>query len=94
MEFAQGPLIIVPYDIVLSHQERWMRPNDQRQSAADPTHVPSSKNQLTTKYVCVKEGCVYGRYPYFRRELLLIPDDVNLQQSHKALIERELKINL
>ena len=50
---------IVPYNIVLSHEERWMYPAPN----APGIKLPSPK--YTRKFYCVKRSCITKRFPYF-----------------------------
>lgn len=77
---------ILPFDIVLAHEERWMYPD-----AKDKTKwVPSSAT--TTKYYCIRKSCIMERFPYFNASFLEIPPMIkeNLQMSHFNILEEEL----
>ena len=77
---------ILPFDIVLGHEERWMYP-DQK----DKTKwVPSATT--TTKYYCIRKNCIMQRFPYFNVSFLEVPPTTkeNLQISHFKLLEEEL----
>ena len=58
IEFPR-PKKVIPYDIVLSHEERWMYPNPKKPSVK----LPSAK--FTETFYCVKSTCVTSRFPYF-----------------------------
>lgn len=76
---------IIPFDIVLAHEERWMYP-DQR----DKTKwLPSAKT--TTKYYCVRKSCIMERFPYFNASFLVIPPEkkASLLRSHLNLLDKE-----
>ena len=76
---------LVPFDIVLAHEERWMYP-DQR----DKTKwLPSAKT--TTKYYCVRKSCIMERFPYFNASFLVIPPEkkASLLRSHLNLLDKE-----
>jgi hypothetical protein len=64
----------VPYDMVLSHEEKWMHPNRK---------LPSAKN--TVKFYCVKCSCIKECFPYYNYLLIQIPIDVKgrLRESHQ-----------
>ena len=85
MEFPRRQKI-VPYDIVLSHEEKWMYP--------DPTK-PNRKLQsakYAVKFYCVKRSCIKERFPYYDSSLMQIPIDVQgrLRESHQNLLAEEL----
>ena len=93
-EFPQGPFAIVPFDIVLKHEERWRYLNRNRQRPSDPTYLPSSAKKLTTKYYCVRRNCVYMRFPYFCAGILLVDPECVLNESHKKVVKEQLSITL
>ena len=77
---------ILPFDIVLAHEERWIYP-DQK----DKTKwVPSATT--TTKYYCIRKNCIMQRFPYLNVSFLEVPSTTkeNLQISHFKLLEEEL----
>lgn len=77
---------IIPFDIVLAHEERWMYPDPK-----DKTKwVPSATT--TTKYYCIRRSCVMERFPYFNASFLKIPPltKESLQISHFNILEEEL----
>lgn len=77
---------IIPFDVILSHEEKWYYP-DRNQLGRK---LPSTK--YTTKYYCVKGSCIKTRFPYYDSSLLQIPPEVKsrLQQSHFDLLQREI----
>ena len=80
---------ITPFDIVLSHEEKWLYP-----APDDPCcKLPSAR--LTTKFYCVKKSCIETRFPYFDPSLLQIYTEAHsrLQKSHFDLLEDELQYN-
>ncbi|KAJ8047258.1 Serine/threonine-protein kinase TAO1 [Holothuria leucospilota] len=85
-EFPQGLLAIMPFDIALKHKERWLYPNRGRKEN-EPAYLPSPGNKLTTRYYCINTVCIYQRFPYFRQELLEIPQELHLKESHKKLLQ-------
>ena len=93
-EFPRGILACRPYDIVLSHSERWQYPNKQRSGPNDPKFLPSPAGRFTVRFYCVKHECVFKRFPYFRKELLEIPDELELWPSHKKLLNEQLNVNI
>ena len=77
---------VVPFEMVLSHEERWLYP--------DP-NKPGAKRTSTTftkKHYCVKHSCIYRRFPYFNSTYLEVPVEVGprLRNAHKNLLEVEL----
>lgn len=93
-EFPRGILVCRPYDIVLSHSERWQYPNKQRSGPNDPKFLPSPAGRLTVRFYCVKHECIFKRFPYFRKELVEIPDELELWPSHKKLLNEQLNLNI
>ena len=72
---------VIPFDIVLSHEEKWMYPD-----ANNPGEkLPSSK--YTTKFYCVDARCVKARFPYFETKLYLETKSVEqkLKDSHRTV---------
>ena len=65
-EFPRRP-IILPLDILLVHEERWMYPDPNNKGQ----QLPSAK--YTTKFYCVKRSCILARFPYFNNTFLEIP---------------------
>ena len=84
-EFPQGILAIMPFDIALKHEERWLYPNRGRKGD-EPAYLPGPRNKMTTRYYCINAVCVYQRFPYFRKELLEIPQELLLKESHHKLL--------
>ena len=85
VEFPRRQMI-APFDIVLSHEEKWMYP-----SPDDPDRkLPSSK--FTTKFYCVKRQCIMTRFPYFDASFLQVDKDarLRLRPSHLGLLKAEL----
>ena len=78
---------IIPYDVVLSHEEKWSYPDPKEPGRK----LPSTKH--TTKYYCVNGKCIKSRFPYYDPSLLQIPPEVNsrLQRTHFDLLSRELE---
>ena len=77
---------VIPFDIVLSHEEKWMYPD-----ANNPGEkLPSSK--YTTKFYCVDSRCIKARFPYFEPKLYLETKSVEqrLKESHRTLLRKEL----
>ena len=89
-EFPCGILSIVPFDIALSHKERWEYRNKNRSSPSEPEFLQSPHGEKTTRYYCIKKDCIIKRFPYFKVELLEIPDDVVLKDAHKKLLRDQL----
>ena len=82
---------VIPYDIVLSHKERWMYRNPKKPSEK----LPSAK--FTKKLYSVKSTCVIitSRFPYFASSYLEIPTKVReaLKDAHMKLLQVELGHN-
>ena len=77
---------VIPFDIVLSHEEKWMYPD-----ANNPGEkLPYSKH--TTKFYCVDSKCVKVRFPYFEPKLYLETKSVEqrLKEYHRTLLRKEL----
>ena len=77
---------ITPFDIALSHQEKWLYPDPK-----DPGRkLPSVYH--TTKFYCIKRSCIKTRFPYYLPSLLEIPAEAQsrLKSSHLDLLQREL----
>ncbi|CAB4041563.1 Hypothetical predicted protein, partial [Paramuricea clavata] len=85
MEFPRRQKI-VPYDIVLPHEEKWMYPDPTKPNCK----LPSAK--YTVKFYCVKCSCIKERFPYYNSSLIQIPIDVKgrLCESHQNLLAEEL----
>ena len=85
-KFPRRP-IIVPLDIVLEHEERWIYPDPQNKGK----QLPSGKH--TMKYYCIKCSCILNRFPYFNMtDFLTLNNDVRsrLKESHWKVLEQEL----
>lgn len=88
-EFPRGILCIIPFDVVLSHRERWSYYNRETKE-----YCPSPVGKKTIKYYCIKETCIKARFPYFTSDLLEIPETMVLKHGHKALLREQLKVLL
>ena len=77
---------IIPFDVILSHEEKWYYPDKHHPGRT----LPSTKH--TTKYYCVKGSCIKKRFPYYDSSLLEIPPEARsrLQQSYFDLLRREI----
>ena len=64
-ELPKVPLVIVPFDIVNKHKERWQYLNRIRISELDPVYLLSSSKIPTTCLSCIRTKCTYDRFPYF-----------------------------
>ena len=75
-----------PFDIVLSHEERWLYP--------DPNNpgVKLTSGKFTNKHYCVKRSCIRRRFPYFDSSYLEIPAEIGprLRDAHKNLMKVKL----
>ena len=80
---------IIPFDIVLSHEERWMYPDPNDRTK----WLPSATT--TVKYYCVRKSCVMDRFPYFNSSFLEVPALVKekLLVSHFNILQEELAYN-
>lgn len=77
---------IAPFDIALSHEEKWLYPDP-----SDPGRkLPSVRH--TTKFYCIKRSCIKIRFPYYLSSLLEIPTEAQsrLKSSHLDLLKIEL----
>ena len=92
IEFPRGFLQIVPYDVVISHEERWQYFNRSRTNPAEPKFLPSPHGKTTTKYHCVKRDCIFRRFPYFKCELFQVSETVDLKVGHKVLLREQLDV--
>ena len=93
-EFPRGPLAIVPFDIVVSHKERWQYFNRHRTTENDPKYLLPKANSPTTQYYCIQWHCIYNRFPYFSSAILLVADDIVLTNSLKKIIKEQLNVTL
>ena len=93
-EFPRGPLVIVPFDIVVANRERWMYMNRIRSSDTEPLSIPSSAKKLTTKYYCIRRNCIYNRFYCFTSQLAKVDDGVILLDSHKKIIKKQLDVSI
>ena len=75
---------IIPFDIVLSHEERWMYPDPKDRSK----WLPSAST--TVKYYCVRKSCVVDRFPYFNASFVLPSTKDKLLTSHVKILKEEL----
>ena len=66
-EFSQDYLASVPFDIVISHKERWLYLNRNRNADSQPLYLASSVKKLTNKYHGIRRKCIYNRFPYLQR---------------------------
>ena len=92
-DFPRKALSIVPYDIALSHKERWQFLNRYRESTSDPVYIVAG-NKMTTRYYCISKTCVLARFPYFCSDILKVPSPIQIKDSHKKLISDQLDIAL
>ena len=92
-EFPRGILAIQPFDIALSHRERWQYLNRNTSGKDEPKYLPSPRGKMTLRYYCIHDNCIFKRFPYFRSELLEIPGDIILKESHRKLLREQLSVN-
>ena len=93
-EFPRGQLAIVPFDIVISHKERWLYLNRNCYADSQPLYIASSVKKLTNKYYCIRRKCIYNRFPYFTAQLLKVKDGTILTGSHKKIIKEQLDVSI
>ena len=93
-EFPRGPLAIIPFDIIVSHRERWEYLNRNRTEPDEPKFLKSPFGKLTTRFYCVKSNCIKKRFPYYKKELVEISHNLTLIESHKQLLRHELELTL
>ena len=76
----------MPFDVVLSHEEKWCYPDPVQPGRKRPS------TKYTTKYYCVKSSCIKTRFPYYDSKLLQIPPEARsrLQKSHFELLQGEI----
>ena len=86
LDFPRGPLAIIPFDMVFSHEERWEYPNPNK-DAGQPKYLKSPPGKLTMRYYCAKKDCILKRFPYFNKEILKISAGLELRAGHKALLK-------
>ena len=89
-EFPRRQMVI-PFDIVLFHEKKWMYPNVNNPGMK----LPSSK--YTIKFYCVDGSCVRTRFPYFDPTLNMETSssvEKRLKDSHKQLLKDQLGLNL
>ena len=80
---------VIPFDVILSHKERWHYPLN-----GDWSEKRASKVE-TTRYYHPSSKCLLSRFPYFDVSFVEIPLHVlpQLLESHKKYLSSELGIN-
>ena len=91
-EFPKNFLAIVPFDIALKHRERWQYPNRDRKSNSEPAFHPGPANKMTTKYYCINNACIMGRFPCFQEQLIELPEGFAVKDSHKGFFADSLNV--
>lgn len=91
-EFPRGIIAIQPFDIALSHRERWQYLNRNTNGKDEPKYLPSPRGKMTLRYYCISDDCIFKRFPYFRSELLEVSGDITLKESHKNLLREQLRV--
>ena len=85
-QLPKVPLVIVPFDIVIKHKERWQYLNRIRISELDSVYLLSSSKTPTTCLYCIRTKCIYDR---------LVPLlHVNPARSHEKVIKEQLNVLL
>ena len=82
---------IIPFDLVLSHPERWYYLIN-----GDWSNKRASTRE-TTRYYHASKACILKRFAYFSaEEYLQIPANVSavLKDSHKAYLSAEFGVSL
>ena len=89
VEFPQYQLIR-PFDIVLSHKEKWTY------STKEEPNKRQISSKYTTKYYCVQASCIFWRFDYFNASLVKVDDEIRhrLCSSHKELLKHELGLHV
>lgn len=90
MAFTQGPLAVVPFDICLSHEEKWMYPRKENDTIVEWLPSPT----MTTKYYCIRRECILDRFPYFTLDFLRVPEDMSMKSGHKTLFFEQLDVRV
>ena len=90
-DFPSSILAVIPFDVVLSHMERWIYKNPDKSS--DQKFLVSAPGSKTKRYYCIKQECIFKRFPYFRGELLQIPEGMELKFGHKKLLREQLNVD-
>ena len=74
----------MPFDLALSHEEKWLNPDPKKCSKQ------ASSAKYTNKLYCVQCRCVMGRFP--DKKYQEIPDvvKIKLREGQKTLIKEEL----
>ena len=92
-EFPHGKLCIVPFDVVISHRERWEYRNPNK-DPNEPKFLKSPYGKYTVNYYCVKRERIYKRFPYFIPSLLEVSVGLKLHAGHKIVLKEQLGVQL
>lgn len=90
-EFPRGFLCCIPFDVALSHRERWEY-FDKDAKEGEPRYKQSPYGKKTTRYYCISNNCIFNRFPYFQSDLFEKPEDLELRESHKKLLSEQLSV--
>ena len=94
-KFPRGQLAIIPFDIVISHKERWQRwvyINRNRNTDSQPLYTASSVKKLTNRYYYIPRKRIYNRFQYFTGKLLRVNDGTTLTGSHEKIMKEQLDV--
>ena len=95
LQFPSGPCTIAPFDICLSHEERWLFPNPAyKTDPSQPYYIPTKAGQVTTRYYCISKACILRRFPYFNPNLIENSNNIVLKPSHKKLLLDQLQVQV
>ena len=81
---------IVPYDLVLEHKERYFFPID------GDWKKKQASNKEASRYYHADPGCVQPRFPYFTKDYIEIPQEIEnlLCESHKSHLRKLFSLSL
>ena len=54
----------------------------------------SSGKKLTNMYYCIRQKCIYNRFPYLTAQLLKVKDGTILRGSHKKIIKEQRDVSI
>ena len=87
-EFPTGEFLQSPFDVCLSHLERWKYPSP------DNPQQKALSSKFTSKYYCINKSCIKERFPYFRPAIVKNQNNIALNTQHKRLLKENLDVNL
>ena len=88
VDFPRGEFMKSPFDICLSHEERWKYP------IRESPGMKGISSTYTKKYYCIKKICILERFPYFVPGLVSNECNLILNEQHKRILTEELNVNL